>query len=198
VAREWVEAIGDSPAGNTQARSLELLERSQQLAVLDDALATVLSDRRGRLVLLGGEAGVGKTAVVRRFCDQRGPPSRILWGACEALFTPRALGPFVDVSQLVGGELEDLLERLRERGARGLPRGPRARTRANPAGLTPRELEVLALVADGLRNAEIAQRLVLSAKTVDHHVSAILRKLEVRTRGEAGAAAERLGLTTAI
>jgi DNA-binding CsgD family transcriptional regulator/tetratricopeptide (TPR) repeat protein len=100
--------IGDSPAGNTQAR---LLERSEQLAVLDDAWATVLSERRGRLVLLGGEAGVGKTAVVRRFCDQRGPRSRILWGACEALFTPRALGPFVDVSQLVGGELEDLLER---------------------------------------------------------------------------------------
>ena len=87
--------------------------------------------------------------------------------------------------------------RLRERGARGLPRGARAQTRANPAGLTPRELEVLALVADGLRNAEIAQRLVVSAKTVDHHVSAILRKLDVPTRGEAGAEATRMGLTTA-
>jgi DNA-binding CsgD family transcriptional regulator/tetratricopeptide (TPR) repeat protein len=106
-----IEVIGESPAGNTRARSLELLERSEELAVLDDAWATVLSERRGRLVLLRGEAGVGKTAVVRRFCDRRRPPSRILWGACEALFTPRALGPFVDVSQLVGGELEDLLER---------------------------------------------------------------------------------------
>jgi DNA-binding NarL/FixJ family response regulator len=57
---------------------------------------------------------------------------------------------------------------------------------------------VLALVAGGLRNAEIAQRLVVSTKTVDHHVSAILRKLDVRTRGEAGAEAARLGLTTAM
>jgi len=84
--------------------------------------------------------------------------------------------------------------RLRERGARGLPRGPRPVTQQNPAGLTRREAEVLALVADGLRNAEIAARLVLSTRTVDHHVSAILRKLGVRTRAEASATAVRLGL----
>ena len=85
--------------------------------------------------------------------------------------------------------------RLRERGARGLPRGPRPATRQNPAGLTRRELEVLALVADGLRNAEIAARLVLSERTVAHHVGAILRKLGVRTRSQASAEAVRLGLT---
>jgi len=51
---------------------------------------------------------------------------------------------------------------------------------------------VLALLAKGLRNAQIAQRLVVSEKTVDHHVSAILRKLDVRTRGEAGAQAMQL------
>jgi DNA-binding CsgD family transcriptional regulator len=84
--------------------------------------------------------------------------------------------------------------RLRERGARGVPRGPRPRTRENPAGLTPRELEVLVLLSEGLRNAQIAQRLVVSEKTVDHHVSAVLRKLDVRTRGEAGAEALRLRL----
>ena len=53
---------------------------------------------------------------------------------------------------------------------------------------------MLALLADGLRNAQIAERLVVSEKTVDDHVSAILRKLDVRTRGEAGVAAVRLGL----
>jgi ATP/maltotriose-dependent transcriptional regulator MalT len=82
--------------------------------------------------------------------------------------------------------------RLRALGVRNLPRGPRAQTRANPAGLTSRELEVLALLAEGLRNAEIAQRLVVSSKTVDHHVSAILRKLDVRTRGDAAAKAHEL------
>ena len=84
--------------------------------------------------------------------------------------------------------------KLRERGVRGVPRGPRPRTRANPAGLTARELEVLALLARGLRNAAIADELVVSEKTVDHHVSAVLRKLDVRTRGEAAAEAARLGL----
>jgi DNA-binding CsgD family transcriptional regulator len=84
--------------------------------------------------------------------------------------------------------------RLRERGARGVPRGPRRQTRANPAGLTGRELEVLALLVEGMRNAEIAKRLVISEKTVDHHVSAVLRKLDARTRGEASAAASNLGL----
>jgi DNA-binding CsgD family transcriptional regulator len=84
--------------------------------------------------------------------------------------------------------------RLRESGARKLPRGPRRSTRGNPAGLTSRELEVLALVAEGLRNAEIAERLFVSERTVAHHVSAILRKLGVKSRGEASAAARRLDL----
>ena len=83
---------------------------------------------------------------------------------------------------------------LRERGVRGLPRGPRASTRENPAGLTAREAEVLGLVGQGLRNADIAAQLFLSEKTVGHHVSAILRKLGVRTRGEASAEARRLGI----
>jgi DNA-binding NarL/FixJ family response regulator len=84
--------------------------------------------------------------------------------------------------------------RLRERGARGLPRGPRPTSQKNPANLTAREIEVLGLVAQGLRNAQIAERLVLSERTVDHHVSAILRKLDVRTRAEASAQADHLGL----
>jgi len=84
--------------------------------------------------------------------------------------------------------------RLRQRGARGLQRGPRRSTRKNPACLTTREVEVLALIVGGLRNVDIAGRLFLSAKTVDHHISSILRKLGVRTRTEATAEASRLGL----
>lgn len=87
-------------------------------------------------------------------------------------------------------------QRLRDLGA-PVPRGPRAATRANPAGLTSRELEVLRLLAAGKRNAEIATDLVVSRRTVDHHVSAILRKLDVRTRGEAVAAAMSAGVVDA-
>jgi DNA-binding CsgD family transcriptional regulator len=83
---------------------------------------------------------------------------------------------------------------LRERGVARVPRAPRAAHAANPGGLTDRQLEVLSLLADGLSNAEIAARLSLSAKTVEHHVSAVLEKLRVPTRGQAAAAARRLGL----
>ena len=83
--------------------------------------------------------------------------------------------------------------RLRELGARVPPR-PRPETKANPAGLTARQLAVLELLREGLTNAEIAERLVLSVRTVDHHVAAILGKLGVRSRRDAAAAAETLGV----
>jgi DNA-binding CsgD family transcriptional regulator/tetratricopeptide (TPR) repeat protein len=77
--------------------------------------------------------------------------------------------------------------RLRGLGVTRLPRRPQPGTLANPAGLTDRQLEILRLVATGLSNAEIAQQLVLSPRTVDHHVSAILQKLGVPTRRDAAA-----------
>jgi DNA-binding CsgD family transcriptional regulator/tetratricopeptide (TPR) repeat protein len=83
---------------------------------------------------------------------------------------------------------------LRARGMTRVPRGPRRSTTQNVAGLTQREAEVLALLAEGLSNAAISDRLTLSAKTVGHHVSAILGKLGVATRGQAVAEAHRLDL----
>ena len=77
--------------------------------------------------------------------------------------------------------------RLRALGT-PVPRGPRATTRANPGGLTEREAEIAGLLAQGLSNAEIADRLVLSPKTVGHHVSAVLGKLGIRRRAEVAAA----------
>jgi DNA-binding CsgD family transcriptional regulator len=76
-------------------------------------------------------------------------------------------------------------QRLREMGARGISRGPHSTTREGPNNLTRREVEVLDLVAEGLRNAEIAGRLFISAKTVERHMSSILAKLGVPTRLEA-------------
>ncbi len=126
-----------------------------------------------------------------------------------------ALGePYAQAVALLGaGEPEPLLEgialldrlgatavaalgrgRLRQLGVAHVPRGPRPATRANPAGLTARQLEVLELVAEGLSNPEIAQRLFLSPKTVEHHVAAMLDKLGVRSRRDVASAARRLGI----
>jgi DNA-binding CsgD family transcriptional regulator/tetratricopeptide (TPR) repeat protein len=84
--------------------------------------------------------------------------------------------------------------RMRVLGVSRVPRGSRATTRANPAGLTTREMEVLRLIARGLANAEIAVDLVVSTKTVDHHVSSVLAKLGVTSRLAAAREASRLGI----
>jgi DNA-binding CsgD family transcriptional regulator len=88
-----------------------------------------------------------------------------------------------------GGTQRIVRARMRVLGARSVPNGVRSRTRAHPAGLTGREQEVLDELRHGRSNAEIAARLVISAKTVDHHVTRILAKLGVHSRGDAAAAA---------
>jgi DNA-binding NarL/FixJ family response regulator len=75
--------------------------------------------------------------------------------------------------------------KLKDLDVSGIPRGPRAATRSHPLGLTARQVEVLSLLVQGHTNAEIADMLFVSAKTVDHHVSAILTKMDVHSRQEA-------------
>jgi DNA-binding CsgD family transcriptional regulator len=86
-----------------------------------------------------------------------------------------------------------LRNELRADGVTGIPRGPRQATRGSPLGLTPRQNEVLTLLAGGLANAEIADRLFISLRTVENHVSAILAKLGVANRDEALAVAVEAG-----
>jgi DNA-binding CsgD family transcriptional regulator/tetratricopeptide (TPR) repeat protein len=103
-----------------------------------------------------------------------------------------ALSAFDDLGAPAVGRL--CRARLRQLGAKAVPVGPRAATRSHPCGLTRREQEVLDLLCAGLANAEISHRLVISERTVDHHVSSVLGKMGVRSRSAAATEAARLGL----
>jgi DNA-binding CsgD family transcriptional regulator len=87
---------------------MELLERGAFLGSLESWLAAARNGE-GCMVLLGGEAGIGKTALVRAFCDRHGTDAGVLWGACDALRTPRPLGPLLDIAREAGGELASVV-----------------------------------------------------------------------------------------
>jgi len=88
--------------------------------------------------------------------------------------------------------------RMKSLGIGAIPRGPRAATKATPAGLTPREQEVLALLGEGLPDREISRRLFISERTVHHHVSAVLAKIGVSSRTAAVREAARMGIGSPI
>jgi DNA-binding CsgD family transcriptional regulator len=89
---------------------------------------------------------------------------------------------------------EALRKQLQSAGVKGVLRGARASTQAHPHGLTTRELEVLSLLCQGMRNADIAAQLSRSVRTVDHHLASVFAKLGVDSRVAAIQAAQRAGL----
>ena len=106
-----------------------------------------------------------------------------------------ALAESIEIARSLGAAplMRRVAARMRDLGLR-VPHGPREATRSNPAGLTTRQLEVLELLVEGLTNAEIADRLVLSQRTAEHHVAAVLAKLGATTRREAARRASELRL----
>ena len=185
---------------------------AQELAVLEELDPSVLTDwDRGEVAwwarVLGGPPGfdVDVPTPFRLMLEEDWSASARAW---EQLGCPwwRAIAlaraPSLDDARAGADLLSSLGAEatrqavLRERHEAGLavPRGPRPQTKDNPAGLTTREVEVLALLAEGLTNAQLASRLFLAEKTVDHHVSSVLRKLGEPTRSGAVAAALNRGL----
>jgi DNA-binding CsgD family transcriptional regulator len=117
----------------------------------------------------------------RAMAMSEGPPE----AAIEALTTLDEIGAAPLAARI--------RRELREKGVTGVPAGPRPSTRANTALLTTRQLEVLRLMAEGLTNIEIADTLFISSRTAEHHVSAVLSKLNASTRDAAVTIAKRLG-----
>ena len=93
----------------SRSAGTRLLERSEQLRALSEHLRAVASSSRGRLVLVAGEAGVGKTALCRHFADEQ-RTARVLYGACDPSFTPHPLGPLLDIAASLGGGLKTSVE----------------------------------------------------------------------------------------
>src|SRR5262245_37617267 len=89
--------------------AMGLLERERDFALLDAALENVLAGC-GRIALVSGEAGIGKTSFVDRFIAARGQALRVFQGNCDALFTPSPLGPVYDVARQTDGRLLAQLE----------------------------------------------------------------------------------------
>jgi predicted ATPase len=86
-----------------------LLERDRELATLTTLLGSAASGQ-GRIALIAGEAGIGKTALIERFIARAPASVRSLWGACEALFAPRPLGPLYDIAAHLRPTIRALLD----------------------------------------------------------------------------------------
>jgi DNA-binding NarL/FixJ family response regulator len=159
-----------------------------------------MSDRspRGELAEPYRLQVAGESAAASRAWSSLGCPyetALALHDASDEAALRQALELFTGLGAPAAAQLTR--HKMRALGIRSIPAGPRTATQADPLGLTRREREVLELICAGHSNAEIAAKLFLSTRTVDHHVSAVLAKLGAPTRGAAAAHATRLGLTGA-
>ena len=119
-----------------------------------------------------------------------------LLGSADEASLRKALWIFTDLGAPATARLTR--QKMRQLAIRSIPAGPRTATREHPLGLTRREREVLDLICARHTNAEIAGKLFISVKTVDHHVSAVLAKLDAPTRRAAATRAAKLGLVTTV
>jgi DNA-binding CsgD family transcriptional regulator len=124
-----------------------------------------------------------------------GCPYEAAWALVDSNSEPELRYAYAEFARLGAHPAAAIVtQRLRALGAERLPRGPRPTTQANPFQLTSREMEVLALIAQGRRTQEIADALFLSRRTVGHHITAILGKLQVQSRNDAARKAIELGI----
>jgi DNA-binding CsgD family transcriptional regulator/tetratricopeptide (TPR) repeat protein len=201
AARAEAAWLACDPEGVASATELALAVASRCSSAVADELA-VWRHRAG----LGRQKPVVATSPHGLQLAGSWEAARALWVEAGCPYEAALCLADTDDEALLRLALEELLvlgarpaaaivaRRLRERGVMSLPRGPRATTRQNQYGLTARELEVLALVNEGLQNGQIADRLVVSVRTIDHHVEAILRKLGAKTRVDARVTATSLGI----
>jgi DNA-binding CsgD family transcriptional regulator/tetratricopeptide (TPR) repeat protein len=210
LARPFDELQWVRPAAALRAEAAWLAGDTAGVdAATRDAYATALAVGhawdRGELALWRARAGVldtppsgvaapyahalaGDWEAAAQAWEEIGEPYERALALCDAPEPDAAIAGLQLLDELGAVAPARLVRRrLAAQGVSGVPRGPRATTRANPAGLSGRQAEVLALIGDGLSNTEIARRLFLTPKTVEHHVTAILRKLRVNSRAEAAA-----------
>jgi DNA-binding CsgD family transcriptional regulator len=210
--RLWVSAETTRSGGDRGAQApehaavLAQLCEAQQLAEERHAVWVAELAALWRYVL--GQRGIATSHLsspFREHCEGRWQEAAAGWRALGQPYERAlALSGGDDAAQREALEIWDALgalpaamrlrRQMRAAGSRSIPRGPIADTRANPAGLTRRQSHVLELVEAGMTNAEIAERLCISGKTAEHHVSAIMARFGATSRREAVAAARKCGL----
>lgn len=136
----------------------------------------------------------GRWREAQRIWGERGYPYEAAAARGDSPLAVDQLAAVADLDALGAVPLAQRLRRRLRSGGINVPRGPAASTRDNPARLTARQVEVLGLLADGMSNADIAERLVVSVRTAGNHVAAVLEKLGVHNRAEAGARGREMGI----